>query len=68
MLKKEKMIENVWLQMLVIFTIAFLVRMIYLIEIYDSPVFSMKIGDAGCYDNWAQALAKGNWVEDRIAT
>jgi tetratricopeptide (TPR) repeat protein len=46
----------------VIFGSAFLVRLIYLVEIDSIPLFLHLAGDAGTYDAWGQRIAAGDWL------
>jgi Tfp pilus assembly protein PilF len=52
--------NTVWV--LVIFGCAFLMRLIYLIEIDSIPLFHYLAGDARTYDEWAQRIAAGDWL------
>jgi tetratricopeptide (TPR) repeat protein len=52
--------DRVWF--LVIFGCAFLVRLIYLVEIDSIPLFYNLAGDAGTYDDWGQRIAAGDWL------
>ncbi len=47
---------------LLIFLVAFSVRLIHLWQLRDSPFFDTLLGDASGYDKWAQRLAAGDWV------
>jgi tetratricopeptide (TPR) repeat protein len=46
----------------VIFGLALLVRLIYLVEIHSIPLFFHLAGDAGTYDEWGQRIAAGDWL------
>jgi tetratricopeptide (TPR) repeat protein len=50
----------------VIFGLAFLVRLIYLIEIDSIPLFFHLAGDAGTYDVWGQRIAAGDWLGKEV--
>src|SRR5437762_3283344 len=39
-----------------LFLCAFLLRLIYLLEIKDTPFFNVLVGDASGYDAWAQEI------------
>jgi tetratricopeptide (TPR) repeat protein/4-amino-4-deoxy-L-arabinose transferase-like glycosyltransferase len=45
---------------------ALLLRAIYLWQIKDAPVVSLLMGDARGYDSWAQEIARGHWIGDKI--
>jgi tetratricopeptide (TPR) repeat protein len=47
---------------LVIFGCAFLVRLIYLVQVDSIPLFYHLAGDAGTYDEWGQRIAAGDWL------
>lgn len=49
-----------------IFIFAFTLRVIFLQEIKDAPVFSLLMGDTESYDTWAREISGGNWLGDRI--
>ncbi|MET0503673.1 MAG: tetratricopeptide repeat protein [Candidatus Binatia bacterium] len=46
----------------VIFGCAFLLRLIYLLEIASIPLFYNLAGDGRTYDEWAQRIAAGDWL------
>jgi Flp pilus assembly protein TadD/4-amino-4-deoxy-L-arabinose transferase-like glycosyltransferase len=41
---------------------AFLVRLVFLWESHDSPLWSTLLGDARVYDQWARDIAAGDWL------
>ena len=47
---------------LVIFALALTLRIIHIWQMRSSPFFSVLIGDARGYDQWAQRIAGGDWV------
>ena len=47
---------------LVIFGVAFVLRLIHVFQIKPSPFFDVLMGDANGYDQWAERLAAGDWV------
>lgn len=49
-----------------VFLLAFLVRGIYLLELWGSQLFSVLVVDARKYDAWAQEIAAGNWFGDEV--
>lgn len=51
---------------LVVFCVAWLVRLIHIFSLKASPIFDYKIGDAARYDAWARTLAEGNWIGEGV--
>lgn len=47
---------------LAIFLLAFVVRLIYLVQIESFPLFYHLVSDARSYDEWAQRIAAGDWL------
>ncbi|HYM22264.1 MAG TPA: tetratricopeptide repeat protein [Vicinamibacterales bacterium] len=47
---------------LVIFAVAFAVRLAHVWQIRRSPFFDVLLGDARGYDAWAQQIAAGDWI------
>src|SRR5712692_4719938 len=45
-----------------IFVVAFTLRLIHIWQIRRSPFFSVLLGDARGYDEWAQRIAGGDWI------
>ena len=46
---------------LAIFTIAFGIRLVHVLQIRSTPFFSILMGDSRGYDEWAQRIAGGEW-------
>src|SRR5436309_2852544 len=46
----------------IIFGGAFLIRLVYLIEIDSIPLFYNLAGDGRTYDEWGQRIAAGDWL------
>jgi tetratricopeptide (TPR) repeat protein len=46
----------------VIFAVAFTLRLIHIWQIRRSPFFTVLMGDARGYDEWAQRIASGDWI------
>src|SRR5262245_5255798 len=46
---------------LVIFAIAFAIRLVHVVQIRSTPFFSLLMGDSRGYDEWAQRIAGGDW-------
>src|SRR4029453_6598933 len=49
-----------------IFLVAFAVRLLNLWQIRHSPYFTVLMGDARGYDEWAQRIANGDWLGDDV--
>jgi tetratricopeptide (TPR) repeat protein len=49
-------------QSALVFGVAFAVRLIHLWQMREAPVFSVLMGDARGYDEWAQMIAGGQWL------
>lgn len=45
-----------------IFSLAFIVRFLFLLQIAGTPIFNLLMNDAAIYDIWAQNIVKGNWL------
>jgi tetratricopeptide (TPR) repeat protein/4-amino-4-deoxy-L-arabinose transferase-like glycosyltransferase len=51
---------------LVIFLVAFAVRLIHVWQLRGTPFFDTLLGDANGYDQWAQRLAAGDWIGSEV--
>lgn len=51
---------------ILLFLIAFLPRLLYLLSIVKNPFFHFPIIDGQTYDDWAQEIAKGHWIGDKV--
>jgi len=49
-----------------LFLLAYTIRLLYLFQIESIPVFYNLPGDPRAYDQWAQAIAAGDWVGNRV--
>ena len=49
-----------------VFLVASVARLAYLVEIKDTAVFSLPIGDGLVYDRWARYIARGNWWGEEV--
>src|SRR5215470_14804207 len=47
---------------LFIFVVAFALRLFHVWQIRRSPFFTVLLGDARGYDEWAQRIAAGDWI------
>jgi len=52
--------DGVWF--LIIFVVAFVVRLIYLFQIESIPLFYELAGDGRAYQEWGQRIAAGDWL------
>lgn len=50
----------------ILFLFAFGFRMIYIIQSADNPLFGVPIVDAHVYAEWADRMAQGVWLWDRL--
>jgi tetratricopeptide (TPR) repeat protein len=57
--------KEVWIY-LGIWVFALLLRVVYLWQIRKSPMLSVLMSDSQSYDAWAQEIARGNWLGDKI--
>src|SRR2546429_8814030 len=46
----------------VIFAVAFTLRIIHIWQMRNAPFFTLLMGDARGYDEWAQRIAAGDWI------
>ena len=51
---------------LVLFLVAFCIRLIYIIQSADNPLFGVPVIDAKVYDEWAGRIAEGVWLWDSV--
>ena len=51
---------------LLIFIVAFAVRLLHLWQLKSTPFFDTLLGDANGYDQWAQRLAGGDWAGSEV--
>ena len=54
--------QRVWLVNLGVFSLALLLRGIYLLELEATPLFSVLLGDGRQYYAWAADIAAGEWL------
>jgi tetratricopeptide (TPR) repeat protein len=55
-----------WKQPALVFVIALAVRLVHLWQMRKSPFFSLLMGDGRSYDEWARAIAAGDWLGARV--
>jgi tetratricopeptide (TPR) repeat protein len=51
---------------LAIFAVAFVVRFIHVMQIRPALFFSVLMGDSRGYDEWAQRIARGDWLGGEV--
>ena len=51
---------------LLIFAVAFAVRLFHIWQLKPTPFFDTLLGDANGYDQWAQRLAAGDWIGSEV--
>jgi tetratricopeptide (TPR) repeat protein len=61
---REKHEDRIW--MLVVFVLALLLRMIYLLQVKANPHFFSPTMDPLYHDVWAQNIAGGNWIGGKV--
>jgi tetratricopeptide (TPR) repeat protein len=67
-IKKKDLVfgqESIFLYV-ILFCIAFLPRLLYLLSISHNPFFHFPVIDGLTYDDWAQEIAKGHWIGDKV--
>ena len=58
--------RSFWPAALVIFVIAFTLRIFHIWQMRSSPFFAVLMGDARGYDEWAQRIAGGDWIGNDV--
>jgi len=61
MLAYDPQLTMAWKQPALVLVVALVVRLIHLWQMREAPVFSVLMGDARSYDEWAQRIAGGEW-------
>ncbi len=51
-----------WSAASAIFGLALAIRLLHVWQIRRAPFFSVLMGDARAYDEWAQQIAHGDWL------
>ena len=51
-----------WRSAAVVFALALAVRLIHIWQIREAPFFTVLMGDSRAYDDWAQQIARGDWL------
>lgn len=57
--------EFFWIAM--IFLLAFVVRLVYLLALRSSVLFDMMVVDSALYDEWGMKIASGDWLGGKKA-
>jgi tetratricopeptide (TPR) repeat protein len=52
--------------LLALFALALLVRLLALLELHDSILWQVLLGDARAYDQWALEIAGGDWLGPEV--
>jgi Tfp pilus assembly protein PilF len=60
----SKRTRPAWLPVLVVFLLAFLIRVIYVLQQRANPQFASPLLDPAYHDEWAWQLASGTWKPD----
>jgi tetratricopeptide (TPR) repeat protein len=55
-----------WAAAAAIFALALAVRLIHVWQIRRAPFFTVLMGDARAYDEWAQQIARGEWFGHEV--
>src|ERR1700730_671514 len=50
----------------VVFLVALVVRTIHVWQIRHTPFFDVLMGDSRGYDEWAQRIARGDWLGHEV--
>jgi tetratricopeptide (TPR) repeat protein len=54
------------LHALAIFAVALVVRLLHVWQIKDATFFTVLLGDARAYDEWARRIAAGDWIGTEV--
>ncbi len=52
--------------LLAVFAVALALRAAYLLQLHDSLLFTVLFGDGQQYDEWARAIAAGDWMGHEV--
>ncbi len=55
-----------WAAAAAIFALALAVRLVHVWQIRRAPFFTVLMGDARAYDEWAQRIARGDWLGHEV--
>jgi len=55
-----------WAATASIFALALVVRLVHVWQIRKAPFFTVLMGDARAYDEWAQQIARGDWLGHQV--
>jgi len=67
-LRSEKSARFNWelLAYLSVWVAAFVIRMVYLLQVRRAPASALLVGDALTYDAWAGRIANGDWLGEGV--
>ncbi len=57
---------RIWPAYALVFMLALIVRVVYLLQIRHTDAFPLLLGDAQLFDTWAREIAAGNWAGDQV--
>jgi len=55
-----------WAAAAAIFAVALAVRLVHIWQIRRAPFFTVLMGDSRAYDEWAQQIARGDWLGHEV--
>jgi tetratricopeptide (TPR) repeat protein len=55
-----------WNLLLGVALLALIVRLVYIWQISQAPFFTLRIGDADAYHQWALRIVAGDWIGDGV--
>jgi len=61
-LRSERQSDRFIWQVIALAAVGFIVRLVYVWQIRESPFFDVLMGDARRYDAWAMEIASGDWI------
>jgi 4-amino-4-deoxy-L-arabinose transferase-like glycosyltransferase len=64
-MKNIELLRNKWVVLLAIFSVALVLRFVFILQWHHTPYGSTPLLDAQSYDEWAQAISHGQLLRDR---
>ena len=61
-LRSERQSDRFIWKVIALAAVGFIVRLVYIWQIRESPFFDVLMGDARRYDAWAMEIASGDWI------
>jgi tetratricopeptide (TPR) repeat protein len=52
--------------MIAVFAVALAVRLVHLVQMRATPLFTVLMGDSRGYDEWARRIAAGDWIGTEV--